>query len=93
MLTSHLHFILHIGLELQHPFLKTHPYPLCHSARRACPELQNLLFFYSEGNLSHGEKVLNRADEGRWIEALPWPIPTVCEGLLSFVGLFQSCKT
>ena len=30
--------------------------PACHSARRACPELQNPLFQKAKENLLHGEK-------------------------------------
>ena len=30
--------------------------PACHSARRACPKLQNPLLQNSKGNLLHGEK-------------------------------------
>ena len=38
--------------------------PACHSARRACPELQNPLFQKPKENLLPGEKVPVRADEG-----------------------------
>ena len=38
--------------------------PACHSARRACPELQNPLLQKAKGNLLPGEKVPVRADEG-----------------------------
>ena len=38
--------------------------PSCHSARRACPELQNPLFQKAKENLLPGEKVPVRADEG-----------------------------
>ena len=31
--------------------------PVCHSARRACPELQNPLLQKAKGNLLPGEKV------------------------------------
>ena len=37
--------------------------PSCHSARRACPELQNPLFQKAKDNLLCGEKVPARADE------------------------------
>ena len=36
----------------------------CHSARRACPELQNPLSHLAKDNLLPGEKVPVRADEG-----------------------------
>ena len=36
----------------------------CHSARRACPELQNPLCQLAKENLLPGEKVPVRADEG-----------------------------
>ena len=36
----------------------------CHSARRACPELQNPLYQKAKENLLPGEKVPIRADEG-----------------------------
>ena len=36
----------------------------CHSARRACPELQNPLFSEAKENLLPGEKVHTREDEG-----------------------------
>ena len=35
----------------------------CHSARRACPELQNPLFQLTKEHLLPGEKVRARADE------------------------------
>ena len=38
--------------------------PSCHSARRACPELQNPQFQKTKDNLLPGEKVPARADEG-----------------------------
>ena len=38
--------------------------PSCHSARRACPELQNPLPHFVKNNLLPGEKVPLRADEG-----------------------------
>jgi len=38
--------------------------PSCHSARRACPELQNPLFQKAKEKLYPGEKVPVRADEG-----------------------------
>ena len=38
--------------------------PACHSARRACPKLQNPLFQKAKENLLPGEKVPFRADEG-----------------------------
>jgi len=56
-----------------------HP-PYCHSARRACPELQNLLSPLGKDNLLPGEKVPVRADEGWRKRALPRPSPTVCDG-------------
>ena len=37
--------------------------PSCHSARRACPELQNPLFQKAKDNLLPGDKVPARADE------------------------------
>ena len=43
--------------------------PACHSARRACPELQNPLFQKAKENLLPGEKVPIRADE-EWGEVL-----------------------
>ena len=39
-------------------------FPACHSARRACPELQNPLFQKAKENHLPGEKVPVRADEG-----------------------------
>ena len=38
--------------------------PACHSARRACPELQNPLLQKAKENLLPGEKAPVRADEG-----------------------------
>ena len=38
--------------------------PTCHSARRACPELQDPLSLLAKNNLLPGEKVPARADEG-----------------------------
>ena len=38
--------------------------PSCHSARRACPELQNPLPQFLENNLLPGEKMRLRTDEG-----------------------------
>ena len=38
--------------------------PVCHSARRACPELQNPLSHLAKDNLLPREKVTFRADEG-----------------------------
>ena len=38
--------------------------PTCHSARRACLELQNPLPHFAKENLLPGEKVPVRADEG-----------------------------
>ena len=58
----------------------------CHSARRACPELQNPLFQKAKENLLPGEKVPVRADEG-WGEVLylgphppPATVPPLPEG-------------
>tara|TARA_A100001015_G_scaffold278871_1_gene339477 strand:+ start:164 stop:487 length:324 start_codon:yes stop_codon:yes gene_type:complete len=49
--------------------------PTCHSARRACPELQNPLPHFAKENLHPGEKVPLKADEG-WGELLfPGPLP------------------
>jgi len=52
----------------------------CHSALRACPELQNPLSQKAKENLLPGEKVPFRADEGCTESALPRPSPTVCDG-------------
>ena len=38
--------------------------PTCHSARRACPKLQNPLPLLAKNNLLHREKVPTRANEG-----------------------------
>ena len=38
--------------------------PTCHSARRACPELQNPLPHFVKNNLLPGEKMPVRANEG-----------------------------
>ena len=55
-------------------------HPPCHSARRAYPELQNLLFLVAKENLLPGEKVSVRADQGWRKRDLPRPSLTVCDG-------------
>jgi hypothetical protein len=47
----------------------------CHSARRACPELQNPLPHSAKENLLPGEKVPLRADEGWGKVFLSGPLP------------------
>ena len=49
--------------------------PSCHSARRACPELQNPLFQKAKENLLTGEKAPARADEGYEKEFFYGPHP------------------
>ena len=49
--------------------------PSCHSARRACPELQNPLSLLAKNNLLPGEKVPLRADEGCEKVLFPGPHP------------------
>ena len=49
--------------------------PACHSARRACPELQNPLFQIAKENLLPGEKVPFRVDEGCEKVLFPEPYP------------------
>ena len=49
--------------------------PSCHSARRACPELQNPLFQKVKDHLLTGEKVPTRADEWLWKVLFPGPHP------------------
>ena len=51
--------------------------PACHTARRACPELQNPLFQKAKENLLPGEKVPVRANEGWRKRALPRTLPSV----------------
>ena len=48
----------------------------CHSARRACSELQNPLPHFAKENLLPGEKVPARADEGCEKVLFPGPQPT-----------------
>ena len=49
--------------------------PACHSARRACPELQNPPFQKAKGNLLHGEKVpegrMRVGEKGHFPEPYP----------------------
>ena len=61
--------------------------PACHSARRACPELQNPLSQKATENLLPGEKapVSGRMRGGKKKSSLPLahlprPSPTVCDG-------------
>ena len=49
--------------------------PSCHSARRACPELQNPLSLLAKNKLLPGEKVPLRADEGCEKVLFPGPHP------------------
>ena len=49
--------------------------PSCHSARRACPEMQNPLFQLAKESHLPGEKVPARADEGWRKEFLSDPHP------------------
>ena len=50
--------------------------PSCHSARRACPELQNPLSLLAKNNLLPGKKLPLRADEGWGKVLFPGPLPT-----------------
>ena len=50
--------------------------PTCHSARRACLELQNPLPHFAKENLLPGEKVPARADEGWGKMVFPGPLPS-----------------
>ena len=49
--------------------------PSCHSARRACPELQNPLSLLAKNNLLPREKVPLRTDEGCEKVIFPGPLP------------------
>ena len=58
--------------------------PSCHSARRACPKLQNPLSHLAKDKLLTGEKMPVWADE-RWREStLPRHSSTVCNGHPNF---------
>ena len=58
----------------------THTPPSCHSARRACPKLQNPLSHLAKDKLLTGEKMPVWADE-RWREStLPRHSSTVSDG-------------
>ena len=66
--------------------------PTCHSARRACPKLQNPLPHFVKKKLLPGDKVPARADEGCEKVLFPSP-PIVCDGPASLErrGLFFGC--
>ena len=49
--------------------------PTCHSARRACPKLQNPLPHFVKKKLLPGDKVPARADEGWGKVLFPGPLP------------------
>jgi hypothetical protein len=49
--------------------------PSCHSARRACPELQNPLPHFAKKNLLPGEMMPARANEGWGKNLFPGPFP------------------